>query len=108
MRLYVAGPMTGIEGLNYPEFFRVEGGLRDLGYDVLNPARIDELYNQSRAPRPWDWYMRHALVMLAGCKGVATLPGWRKSRGASLEVDVATRLGMGVRPWWQWPEVRLG
>lgn len=107
MRLYVAGPMTGLPSLNYPEFIRVERELRDLGYDVLNPARIDELFNQSSAPRTWDWYMRHAIPMLTECKGVATLPGWANSRGASLEVLVARRLGMGVRPWYQWPEVRV-
>ena len=108
MRLYVAGPMTGIEGFNYPAFHRAERDLRDLGYDVLNPARIDQLYNQSSAPRPWDWYMRHAIQMLVACKGVATLPGWTQSRGATLEVDLANRLGMGVRQWYSWPEVRVG
>lgn len=105
MRLYVAGPMTGVPGGNRDEFLRVEHELRDLGYDVLNPARIEELYNPGGAPRAWDWYMRHALQMLAACKGVATLAGWTYSRGATLEVDVAMRLGMGVRPWFSWPEV---
>jgi hypothetical protein len=106
MRLYVAGPMTGIEDYNYPEFLRVEGVLRDLGYDVLNPARIDELYNPTKAPRQWDWYMRHAVAMLLACKGVATLAGWPASRGATIEVNLAVSLGMGVRPWFSWPEVR--
>lgn len=107
MRLYVAGPMTGIEELNYPEFFRVEAVLRDLGYDVLNPARIDELHNSTKAPRQWDWYMRHAIQMLVSCQGVATLAGWQASRGATIEVNLATSLGMGVRPWFSWPEVRI-
>lgn len=107
MRLYVAGPMTGINDPYRTEFRRVERELRDLGYDVLNPARIDELYNQSGAPRSWDWYMRHAITMLVACKGVATLPGWMNSRGATLEVDIANRLNMGVRPWYSWPEVRV-
>jgi hypothetical protein len=105
VRLYVAGPMTGIPQNNYPEFFNVERYLRDRGYDILNPARIDQLYNQSLAPRPWNWYMRKAIHMLVSCDGVATLPGWRQSRGASLEVDVARRLEMGVRPYLEWPEV---
>lgn len=107
MRLYVAGPITGMPDKNYPEFLRVEEVLRDLGYDVLNPARIDQLYNQSGAPRAWDWYMRHALQMLLACDGVATLAGWQASRGATVEVNLATSLNMGVRPWFSWPEVRV-
>ncbi len=106
MRLYVAGPMSGIENKNYDEFFRIEGVLRDLGYDVLNPARIDELYNPTGFPYDWTWYMRHTLAMLLGCKGVATLAGWQASRGATIEVNLANSLGMGVRPWFSWPEVR--
>jgi hypothetical protein len=106
MRLYLAGPMTGVPDKNRAEFFQVETHLRDLGYDVLNPHRIDELHNPTGAPREWDWYMRHTLTMMFACKGVATLPGWRWSRGASLEVDVARRLGMGVRPYMEWPQVR--
>lgn len=107
MRLYVAGPCTGIPDNNYPEFFRVEAALRDLGYDVLNPARVDELFNPTKAPRSWEWYMRNALGMLLACQGVATLAGWQASRGATIEVNLATSLGMGVRPWFSWPEVRL-
>jgi hypothetical protein len=107
MRLYVAGPMTGIEECNYPEFFRIEKVLRDQGYDVLNPARIDELYNPTKAPRPWEWYMGKAIHMLVACKGVATLAGWQASRGATIEVNLANALGMGVRPWFSWPEVRV-
>jgi hypothetical protein len=99
--------MTGIEDQNFPEFFRIEGVLRDQGYDVLNPARIDELFNPTGAPRTWEWYMRNAIMMLLSCQGVATLAGWQGSRGACLEVELATRLNMGVRPWFAWPEVRI-
>jgi hypothetical protein len=108
MRLYIAGPMTGIEDFNYPEFFRVERELRDRGYDVLNPARINEMYNRSTAPRTWRWYMKHSITMVAHADGLATLPGWVSSRGASLEVHLARRLEMPVRAYHDWTDVRVG
>lgn len=103
MRLYVAGPMTGLSEFNYPEFNRVASELAGKGYTPLNPATIDDLF--PKAPhevRTWQWYMRQALKMCVVADGVATLPGWVHSRGASLEVHVARRLELPVRPWWEW------
>ncbi|CRM19804.1 hypothetical protein [Pseudomonas sp. 31 R 17] len=37
-RVYVAGPMTGIEDFNYPAFNAVADQLRALGYEFENPA----------------------------------------------------------------------
>lgn len=102
MKLYVAGPMTGIPENNYPEFLRVGALLADKGYTVLNPANIDDHFAGAIGERTWQWYMRRALQMCVHSDGVATLPGWAHSRGASLEVHVARRLELAVRPWWEW------
>lgn len=102
MKLYVAGPMTGLPDLNYPEFLRVGTILEDKGYEVLNPARIDESYSAPPFTKDWRWYMRRALAMCVHADGIATLPGWTHSRGASLEVHVGIRLELAVRPWWEW------
>ena len=40
-RLYLAGPMTGIEDLNFPAFHAEAARLRALGYTVINPAEIN-------------------------------------------------------------------
>lgn len=101
MRLYIAGPMTGLPEYNYPEFNRVEEELAGKGYKVLNPARIGESFTMPDDPS-WQWFMRHALRLTVTADGVATLPGWRASRGASLEVHVALRIELPVRPWWEW------
>lgn len=93
-KVYVSGPMTGLPGNNFEAFNAVAAELREAGYDVEDPA------DKGIVPG-WTWedYLRFDLGVLVKCDQVATLPGWRKSRGARLEVRVATALGMSVRPW---------
>lgn len=91
MRLYLAGPMTGYPELNFPAFHRGAACLRSLGYEVVNPAEIN--------PDPtagWLACMREDIKQLADCDGVVVLPGWEKSKGASIEVHICRALGLGV------------
>lgn len=95
-RLYLSGPMTGIEAHNAPAFNAAAAKLRALGYDVFNPAEhgFDEL--------PWEQYLRRDLAALLDLDALAMLPGWTGSRGAQLEVHVAKSLGMPVLPVEHW------
>lgn len=90
-RLYLAGPMTGLPEYNYPAFRAAATQLRAAGYLVSNPADGGVLDD-------WTWsdYMRRGLRELLGCDAVALLGGWATSRGARLEVKVATDLGLDV------------
>ncbi len=90
-RVYLAGPMTGHDNHNFPAFHAAAERLRAAGLEVVNPADhglVDGL--------GWADYMRWDLVKLAGCHSVYVLPGWEKSKGASLEVFIAHALGMPV------------
>lgn len=91
MRIYIAGPMTGYEDLNFPAFHAESARLRGLGYEVVNPAEINPDPNAE-----WIDCMRADLRELLDCAAIALLPGWEKSRGASLEHHVASSLGMHV------------
>lgn len=89
--LYLCGPMTGLPEFNYPAFDAAAAALRQAGYTVVSPAE-DGLPVHA----PWNHHMRLAIAKLCACGAVATLPGLENSRGAQLEIHIATTLGMRV------------
>lgn len=91
VRLYLAGPMSGLPELNFPAFHAEAARLRAKGFDVVNPAEID--VNPSHG---WEACMRADIAQLVTCDAIALLPGWTKSRGARLEHYIAGSLGMKV------------
>lgn len=91
MRLYVAGPMSGMPELNFPAFHAESARLRALGFEVTNPAEIN-----ADPASGWLACMRADIPELVLCDGVALLPGWQKSRGASIEERLARDLGLLV------------
>lgn len=91
MRVYIAGPMTGLPDYNYPAFNQMAVALRAVGHEVLNPAE-----NPVPPCGTWQGYMRMALAQLVQCQCVALLPGWTESRGALLERKLAQILAMDV------------
>lgn len=91
MRVYLSGPMSDIEGHNFPAFHTAAAELRSVGFDVVNPAEI----NKDTATS-WEQCLRLDIKALCDCEGIVVLPGWEMSRGAHLEVHVAHRLGLRV------------
>ena len=93
MRLYVAGPMRGYEYFNFPAFDAASLQLREIGYDVVNPAELDRvegIHEFSELPKGFiRQAMKRDTAAICDCDGIALLPGWEKSAG----VDVEKRLG---------------
>lgn len=89
--LYLCGPMTGLPEWNYPAFEAAAKRLNEAGYGVFNPV-----HNGLPASAPWAEHLRRDIGALVTCTGVATLPGTDNSRGAQLELRVATDLEMPV------------
>ena len=89
-RLYISGPMSGLPLCNYPAFHAAERMLNDAGFEVVNPA------GSTVKDAHYTDLLRQDLVDLVHCHGVATLPGWERSRGASHEVKTAELLLMPV------------
>ena len=96
-RVYLSGPMTGIEGWNKPAFDGAEKQLRKLNiHDVYNPA--DHIDSHSTASHCVA--MQLSLNELTSTKFwydlLVSLPGWEQSAGARLEREVAEACGIEV------------
>ena len=98
-RVYISGPMTGLENYNREAFFDAERKLYLLGAaDVYNPARLVDEFMLSR-----EGYMLMDLGELTSMERwepyygyIAMLKGWEKSPGSRLERDIAHVIGMEV------------
>lgn len=91
MKIYISGPMTGHADFNYPTFEAAADRLRAAGHEPVSPTAIGQRDD-------WDWwrYMDAAIDMQRGCDAIYMLPGWRESRGATVEWHVAKALGQRI------------
>lgn len=84
-KVYVAGAMSGVPEHNYPEFHKAAKELREMGYEVLNPAETDD--GDTSKPRPY--YITKDLILLSQVDAIYFLRGWIRSEGAKLELAIA-------------------
>lgn len=104
-RIYISGPMTGIEPREYRRRFReAESILRRHGYGSINPCRVWP------CRFPWLYRLMNALLgrrltyavilaydlilLMTRADGIAMLPGWQASRGAQIENYTARHFPM--------------
>ena len=104
-RIYISGPMTGIEPREYRRRFReTETILRRHGYGCINPCRV--------WPCRFPWFFRlmnallgkrlayavvlcyDLLLLMTRADGIVMLPGWQASRGAQIENYVSMHFWM--------------
>lgn len=90
MRVYIAGPMTGLPDFNFPAFNAAAVAWRALGWEVENPAEAFD-GDQTRAYRE---YVAVDVVKLQRCTAIAMLPGWDgpNARGSVWEREIALSL----------------
>lgn len=96
MKVYVSGPMSGIEEENFPAFHAAARALRMLGYEVVNPAEFDTDVAGLDESARWIKFLKADIKALMDCEGIVMLPGWEQSQGAKLERYNAKALGMTV------------
>lgn len=87
--VYIAGPMTGYPNYNYDSFHAAAAKWRGSGWKVMNPA---ESFGGNQK-LTYERYMRNAIRLVLKSRAVALLPGWEKSKGAQMEVLIASRMG---------------
>lgn len=100
MKLYLSGPMTGLKNFNFEEFNDYAKRLREIGYDVVNPAEND---NGSR-DKPREFYLRKDIKSMLNADGVATLDGHGGSAGALLACNIAQELKIPMHHVLYWLE----
>jgi hypothetical protein len=100
MRIYLAGPMTGIENFNHPAFDAAASFLRALGHDVKSPAEFDREDGLDASGNVSNAFLRNALrrdcEAICGADAIALLPGWERSRGVAIELALAKYLGLKI------------
>lgn len=108
MKLYIAGPMSGYPLYNFPAFIAAKSHLESIGHTVRSPVDIDHevwrrLHGRDFDPAidKCDWgspelpeMMRGNLAAICAAEGIAFLPGWERSKGATFERSVGEMLGL--------------
>jgi len=88
--IYISGPMTGYDDLNYPAFDYAARELRFNCENVISPHEINSLDNTDS----YAECLRKRLFALLLCDTIYMLDGWCGSKGATLEHHIAITLGM--------------
>lgn len=100
-KIYISGPITNVDNWQ-TNFIAAENELSELNKSlaVVNPLRISQRLEKEFARRDkfpeYADYMREDIKALADCDAICLLPGWRKSRGANLECEIAKALDMTI------------
>jgi hypothetical protein len=110
MKVYIAGPMTGVPAYNFPAFDRAAGQWLHAGWDVVSPADLTREYWREHFGEEFDpdstdprisaggdiyrAFLRKDIAAIAECDAIALLPGWERSGGVAKELTVARLLGL--------------
>lgn len=93
--VYISGPMTGYPEDNRPAFRAAAASLRGAGARPISPDELDDFDPLAEAPS-WAAYLRRDLRHLSVADACLCLPGWRGSKGATLEVAVLAALSVPI------------
>jgi hypothetical protein len=102
MKLYLAGPMRGIDQFNFPAFHTAAQELRSYGATVVSPAEHDEEQGFDPTLNSLDGFDLAAALswdltqILHEVDAIALLPGWEASSGVAAEVATARAVGKEV------------
>ena len=101
--VYIAGPMRGYPRYNFDEFYRAETDLLAMGFNPINPARIDEEQgfdpddaHQIIPPSMVEEFVWRDIELIIQADALCLLPGWDRSVGATAEYWLARWLSKRI------------
>ncbi|MEG2368750.1 MAG: DUF4406 domain-containing protein [Raoultibacter sp.] len=96
MKIYIAGPVTGMPDNNLPAFQAAAKELEAAGYEAIVP------HDSIHADAKWRDAMRIAIAQMMQADGVALLGGWVDSEGARIEYNIANQVDIPTHTVDQW------
>lgn len=91
-KVYISGAIAHYDMAERKEAFaNAEDKLVKAGYHPVNPFK-----NGLPDEAHWREHMRADIALLLDCKYIYMLQGWELSKGAKLELDVASSCGIKV------------
>lgn len=104
-RVYIAGPMTGIDLYNFPLFDQVKERVAAAGFEPISPADLtrknfgdpnhpDPKVRFIAEPEHYPLFMKVDIGHLTLCQRILFLKGWKYSDGATTEAYNARRFGL--------------
>jgi len=102
-RVYIAGPIKGMENGNRESFLTYARELARLGYTPVNPWDIKPSHDgpcigleveHGDGTHRYGCYLRADIEVLMHCDAFTLMPGWTNSVGATTEMKVALAIGI--------------
>jgi len=95
-RVYISGPMTGLDNFNKAAFESAAEHLKSLGFETVSPHDVIVAEKYKRKDDPWDQFMRADIADIMTCDSVFMIHGWVNSKGAKIERDIASMMGLEI------------
>ena len=89
--VYISGPITGQLDCAKQIFEAAELGLKKQGFKVLNPFKFNDDHDKT-----WEAYMKVCIKQLLKADKIYMLPYWQRSKGAVIEHQIASDLGINI------------
>ena len=91
-KCYIAGKITDLTEQQWTTNFETaKKEVIALGYDPVSPVELKHEHNKT-----WNEFMREDLIAMLNCTAVYACDNYRESKGASIEVELADRLGFQI------------
>lgn len=91
-KIYIAGKITGLsEPVYTAKFKEAKEQVTERGFEAVSPVDLPHDHD-----RTWESYMREDLRALLSCVAVYALDNWILSKGATVEVQLAQKVGIPV------------